>query len=159
MARLSNNNLAAARCRGLATAIAVIMLLCGCSDGNGLAPVRGVVEYDGKPLTGFDHAAVVFTPASGRFATSIVGPDGTFQLTTSGIGEGVVPGRAGVAVSATVNAMGKESQDREARVRWVIPEKFGNADSSSLSYDVLPGKENVLRIVLKSDGVGSISNE
>jgi hypothetical protein len=58
----------------------LIVAFSGCgSDGLPLAPVQGKVLYRGKPL---QFGSVVFQPESGRPATGIVQPDGSFTLTT-----------------------------------------------------------------------------
>lgn len=132
---------------------------CGGSTSE-IAPVSGIVELDGQPMTGFHHAAVVFTPVGGRLATGKIGPDGTFRLTTYGAEDGAVVGTAKVSVSATVDAPAAKSADRlGASVRWVIPRKFGSADASGMTCEVRPGEENQIRIALKSDGTGSVERQ
>lgn len=138
-------------------ATGLLMALGGCGGNpSDIAPVRGVVEFDGKPLPEFDNAAVIFTPAGGRLAKGVIKKDGSFVLSTYGKEDGAVVGAAKVAVSATVDAAGGESIDRQAGVRWVIPEKFADADASGLTCEVKPGEENEFRIRLSADGTGSI---
>jgi len=135
--------------------VACSVLVVGCGRAPNYASVRGVVEYDGQPLTEFDNAAVIFTPKGGRLATGTIGSDGTFQLSTLGIGDGAVVGPARVSVSATVDS-DEPSLERHAGVRWVIPQEFADPDTSGLACEVEPGKENVFRIQLTSDGTASI---
>ena len=133
-----------------------LVLFCGC--GGGLpetAPVHGVVTYDGKPLSGFKNAAVHFTPAAGRPAKSVVSPnDGSFELYTYKSGDGARLGRHMVAVVATVDDP-TDKDERYPGVRFVIPEKFANRDTSGLSYEVKP-EGNVIQIELRSNGTGAI---
>jgi hypothetical protein len=120
-----------------------------------LAEVRGRVEYDGALLPEHDHAAVVLQPQSGRLAKGVIASDGTFQLSTYRAGDGAVVGAAKITVNATVDEKGPKV-DRYAGLRWVIPKKFGDADSSGLTCDVIPDEENIFRIVLRSDGTGEV---
>ena len=133
------------------------LLVVGCS-GNlpRTAVVRGIVELDGSPLTGFDNASVLLTPRAGRMATGVVQPDGTFELGTFADGDGAIPGPAHVAVTATVDDPNAKNIERGIGVRWIIPSHFGG-DDSGLSCEVVPGKENVFRIQLTSSGEGSIA--
>src|SRR5262245_14573061 len=103
---------------------------CGGSPAD-LAQVRGRVEFDGKSLPKFDNAAVVFTPQGGRLAKGVIASDGSFQLSTYKDGDGAVVGKTKVLVSATLNDK-KPDDDRYSGLKWVIPEKFGNADTSGL---------------------------
>ena len=130
----------------------------GCGSSSELAKVRGRVEFDGKTLPTFEQAAVILQPSGGRLAKGIIANDGTFQLSTYRDGDGAVVGAAKISVSATVKASGKKA-DRYPNLRWVIPEKFGNADTAGLTCEVMPGQENVLRIVLRSDGSGVVERE
>ena len=135
------------------------LALCGCNGSSAeLAKVRGRVEYDGKPLPKFDHAAVVLTPTGGRLAKGVIASDGTFQLTTYKDGDGAVVGTAKVSVSATIDDPSEKSEKHEGS-KWVIPHKLGNADTSGLTCEVLPDQENVLRIVIRSDGSGTVERE
>lgn len=135
----------------------IVVLGCG-SDRPDTATVRGVVELDGKPLSGFDNAGVLLTPKGGRMAKGVVQDDGSFELSTFGSGDGAIVGPAHVTVSATVDEPGAVTVDRGIGVRWIIPERFGGEDSG-LSCDVAAGKENVFRIRLTSDGSGQVIAE
>jgi hypothetical protein len=121
-----------------------------------VAPVSGVVEFDGKPLSGFQHAAVAFTPEGGRPAKGTISPaDGTFELSTYTPGDGARIGQHTVAVSATVDDPSSQVEDKYPGVRFITPDKFANRDTSGLTYEVKP-EGNVLRIQLRSDGTGTI---
>ena len=135
---------------------ALLGLLAGCGKSiPDTAPVRGVVEIDGKGLSGFDNAAVLFTPRGGRMARGVVEPDGSFELSTYGRGDGAIVGPAHVTVSATVDDPSAKNMERGVGVRWIIPERFSDEDSG-LSCEVLPGTENFFRIELRSDGTGAV---
>lgn len=137
-----------------------VLLIAGCgSDLPDVAPVRGVVEFDGKPLSGFLHAAVAFTPEAGRPAKGVVSPkNGTFELTTYSPGDGARIGRHAVAVSATVDDPAAKIENKYPAVCFVIPENFADRDASGLAYEVKP-EGNVIRIQIRSDGTGAIVAE
>lgn len=139
---------------GTSTAIA------GCGDNSPeLAPVRGIVEFDGKPIAGFQHAAVAFTPQGGRPAKGTVSSsDGSFELSTYSSGDGARIGTHAVVVSATVDDPSATAEDKYPGVRSVIPEKFANRDTSGLACEVEPGG-NFVRIQIRSDGTGAIVKE
>jgi hypothetical protein len=134
-----------------------LLLISGCGVGlPETAPVRGVVTFDGKALSGFQHAAVAFTPAGGRPAKGVISPnDGSFELTTYKSGDGARVGRHTVAVSATVDEPNSKADDRYPGVRFVIPEKFSDRDTSGLVYEVNT-RSNVVEIQLRSNGTGTI---
>ncbi|MDB5387114.1 MAG: hypothetical protein JWM11_2760 [Planctomycetaceae bacterium] len=64
----------------------LLPLVSGCSGGGNsiarpLAPAKGVVKYNGKPVAG---AAVVFSPKDGSPAQGMTDKDGNFTITTGG---------------------------------------------------------------------------
>lgn len=138
----------------------VLMAAAGCgSDLPEVAPVRGVVEFDGKPLAGFQHGGVIFTPHGGRPGKGVISPeDGTFELTTYSAGDGARIGEHAVAVSATVDDATRTIEGRYSGVRFVIPEKFADRDDSGLTCEVMP-KVNQIRIQIRSDGTGTITKD
>jgi hypothetical protein len=83
------NNMAQVRSWFLVAAGACTALVAGC--GSGLAPVKGVVTLDGKPLP---NASVVFISqeSGGRDASGFTDARGVFQLTTYRPGDGALPG-------------------------------------------------------------------
>jgi hypothetical protein len=129
----------------------------GCSDSlPETAPVKGIVTIDGKPISEFDNAAVIFMPPKGRPAKSVISKnDGSFELATYRTRDGARLGRHAVAVSATVNDASRSSEDKYSGVRFVIPEKFCNGETSGLTYKVEPGINNI-EIQLNSIGTGKI---
>ena len=80
--------------------------------------------------------------------------DGSFELYTYKSGDGARLGRHDVAVSATVEDP-TDKNERYPGVRFIIPEKFGNRDTSGLSYEVKPDG-NTIEIQLKSNGTATI---
>ncbi len=70
----------------------------GCGGRDGPVAVTGVVLLDGQPVSG---ATVAFLPAgeTGRPATGFTDAQGAFRLTTSGKGDGALPGDYRVVVT------------------------------------------------------------
>lgn len=133
----------------------------GCNgDRPETAPVSGIVEYDGQPISGFERGAVTFTPRGGPMAKGTIDPsDGSFRLTTYRDGDGALIGPARVAVSATVDDPRATADDKYPGVRWVIPEKFADRDQSGLTCEVVADEQNVFRIKLSSNGDGTVEVE
>jgi hypothetical protein len=104
-----------------------LLLLQGCGSSatstEGLTvPVKGKITYKGKPLT---SGTVVFEPEdAGREAHGKIQPDGTFELSTYGHGDGAVRGPNRVAVSGNLK----------------LPLKYKNASSSKTEVEVAEGK-------------------
>lgn len=146
----------------LAIVSAICVAFAGCNQrAADLAPVAGVVELDGKPLTGFQNGGVVLTPKGGRLATGVISPtDGTFELTTYEKGDGAKLGAAVIAVSATVDdpAATDKIEGRYQQLKSIIPQQFSDHATSQLTYDVVDG-ENFLRIKLSSDGSAVIESK
>jgi hypothetical protein len=76
--------------------LCVTCSLSGCgSDGPTVVPVKGVVNYNGKPM---EKIAVVFNPeGSGMMATGMTNANGEFSLQTSTPGDGAMVGNYKVA--------------------------------------------------------------
>ena len=141
---------------------ACILLVCVSCDSNAphTSSVKGVVELDGKPLTGFERGSVVFTPRSGRLAVGPINPNsGTFELYTYSSGDGAIVGTAKVAVIAIKVTNGAAGDDRYAAGRSILPEQFSDRDNSGLECEVQPGDANFFRIVLSTDGSGKIETQ
>lgn len=136
-------NRAASFCASLG--LALLLAATGCrSYEKETAPVRGTVTLDGQPIPG---ATVMCAPPSGRAASGVVGPDGSFALSTYGKGDGAIIGRHPVAVFPP-------SPLNEAAVMpaWAakLPMKYQNTASSGLVCEVKRGEDNVLTIELSS---------
>jgi hypothetical protein len=76
----------------------------GCSDSERVEvfPVRGRVNFEGKPLMG--GGAISFMPLAsqkGRNAGGIINPDGTFVMTTYVEGDGAMAGQFRVMINQT----------------------------------------------------------
>jgi hypothetical protein len=112
-------------------------LVSGCTDANGFAPtstyeVKGrVVLRNGAPVTG---GRIVFVPQEqpGLYATSPIGPDGSFELSTLKPGDGAAPGKYKVRVEPDLAAVAGRSGLRKIR----YPARYSDEDSSGLFVTV-----------------------
>ncbi|MGI9455963.1 MAG: hypothetical protein ACR2NU_05340 [Aeoliella sp.] len=145
----------------ISTLLCCLWFVGGCGgDLPTLAPVSGIVELDGAPISEFKNAAVSFTPQGGQLAKSTIDPkDGSFELWTYKEGDGAIVGPAKITVRATVDDPNANSEDKYPGVRWVIPDKFSDRDLSGLTCDVVPGEKNFFRIKISSDGTGTVEME
>lgn len=141
-----------------------LVFAAGCgSGGPELVAVTGKVTFQGKPVAG---ANITFIPANGSIATATTDANGAYTI-SSGESTGVVAGMAAVTVSKmergagggmTQNmspedmqkmAMSGQMTQALAAAKSAIPEKYGNAATSGLKFDVTAGKENEFNIDLQ----------
>jgi len=124
-----------------------LALLCaavgGCSEGVKLAPVSGVITYQGKPVP---NASVLFSPEKGPMAFGKTDANGRYTLKTPSVGEGAVLGKHGVSITANqVSGVYSEfSPDGggTATTKWIIPEKYATSSTSGLSVIVSTEKND-----------------
>ena len=142
--------------------VVIILLPAGCDNGlPETAPVRGMVEYDGKPLADAQYGGIVLTPQGGKIATGELQSDGAFVLSTytEGGGDGAIVGPARLAVTAALDSPTATTTEKHQGVHWMIPRNFTSGDTSGLTCEVQPGVDNVFRIKLSSDGTGTVDVE
>lgn len=95
-------------CRGGVVFSLLLSCVAGCGGGQpfSVAPVSGTVRCNGTPLK---EGLVVFVPVgkadgkakeTGRSASGLIQPDGTYQLTTYDAGDGAIVGPHTVQVLA-----------------------------------------------------------
>jgi hypothetical protein len=115
-------------------ALLVLLLMAGC--GNRLYPVRGTVTLeDGTPLT---KGLVVFEGNVGGapiMARGEVQADGTYQLGTYQLEDGVPPGRYRVLVNPMDHS---DVPDERKNLPFDI--KYLRYDTSGLEYEVKAGR-------------------
>lgn len=121
----------------------------GCGSRPEVAPVRGTVNMDGKPLPG---GRVMFQPIAagedknvGRPALGQIQEDGSFVLTTFEEGDGAVVG----AHHPVVMENRQEDDPNSNRPTRKGP-RIGVISLNDVTFDVVAGKENVFTIELKS---------
>lgn len=131
-----------------------------------LVPAGGVVTMDGQPVAG---AAVTFHPASGvgggppqrdlkPAARAKTDAEGRFRLWTFEEGDGAVPGEHVVTINKVEITASQEDPDAEgydaARAaaepppKYIVPEKYGNPNTSGLTETVSPDGPNDFRFDL-----------
>ncbi|QDT66991.1 hypothetical protein [Calycomorphotria hydatis] len=133
----------------------VFITLAGCqqADRDEVSPVKGVVIYQGNPLSG---GSIQFIPDSsqgttGRMATGKIGPDGTFELTTYEPGDGALPGHHKVTISYYESEEFDPENPTLSESKSLVPEKYGDPTQSGLNAEVLSGKENTFEFTLNAD--------
>jgi hypothetical protein len=136
---LTMNAILSRKSAGWLTLLAVVLCGCGGSDGSKgkLAPVTGRVLFKGEGVTA---AEIFFHPDQSRgneglLGTSVLQEDGSFTITTEGIGTGVRPG----AYKVTLGLSRRPEKELN---------KFRNVKTTPLKYDVPEGGLTDLEIVL-----------
>lgn len=137
------------------TAVVVGSLAClilpGCGGGPDLPPVAdvsGVVTIDGKPLP---RGTIQFVPdesqgTAGATAVGTIDPQGRYTLKTAGV-DGAIVGFHKVGVYA----LEREPEDETAPPPLpLIPPKYFNPDTSTLTAEVKADQDNVIDFPLKS---------
>ena len=120
----------------------------GCSKGPPVYPVKGVVKYQGKPLTtgvvAFHH-----TDAKSPLVKGEIGADGTFHLTTQRPKDGAAPGEYRVTVTSMTPGKGVEGIDKDYRPpQALIPLRYMRLDESPLKATVEPRADNDIQLSL-----------
>ena len=117
---------------------------CGGSDPNELPTVSasGTVTYKDQPVS---KGTVHFQPEKGRPASGII-EDGKFTLTTNTPGDGAVAGKHKVGVEVTEEV---KTKDGDTSVKYVVPEKFANPDTSKIQIEIPPGGNKDIKVEVK----------
>jgi hypothetical protein len=124
--------------RLLLAAILTGLASCG-RGGQGLAPVRGQVLYEGKPANGsivFFHPQDDSGPSAHR-PVGKVGPDGWFELKTDK-GERAPPGRYVVTVVWKSRNGGADDEEKD-----LLPTRYMNPATSQLTAEVKEGSNEL----------------
>jgi hypothetical protein len=130
------------RAIGLCLLAAVAPLVSGCGDERPeRVEVSGQVLIDGQPLT---VGNVKFIPTGSRPSSGKLDGEGKFTLTCYDGGDGVVPGKHRVQISAmeVISA---------SKVRWLAPPKYADFRTSELEFEINEPTDD-LKIELTWDG-------
>ena len=85
---------------------------------------------------------------SGRApASGAIGPDGTYTLQTDDVGEGAVPGKHAVMITALRVGEARGPEEKDPLPPPIIPNKYGNTSTSGLTAEVKEG-DNVINFEL-----------
>lgn len=121
----------------------------GCNNQPPVAPVRGVVTMDGKPLPG---GRVMFSPIAsgenkvvGQSALGHIQPDGSFVLTTFEEGDGAVVGSHRPVVMEN-----RQEDDPNSNRPTRTGPRIGVITLNDVTFEVKAGQENVFTIELDS---------
>ena len=140
--------------RMLATLGLAILVMTGCGgpEGPELAPVKGTVTYQGKPV---ENAGVTFTPTKGGPATAQTNAQGEFTLQTLGkdgavLGDHVVTiaKMDSAAVDASKGDPGRSPPAPSAPPKSLIPVKYAHPEKSGVKQTVKADGPNEFKIDL-----------
>ncbi len=131
----------------------VVIVGCGGSDAPEMAPVKGVVTYQGKPV---ENAGVTFTPTKkGSPATAQTNAQGEFTLQTLGkdgaiLGDHIVTiaKMESQAVDASQGEPGRQPPSKTPPPKSLIPDKYAHPDKSGLKQTVKADGPNEFKIDL-----------
>jgi len=111
------------------------LTIVGCNrSGLNLAPVSGVVTYQGAPV---EKAGVLFMPETGPFAIGTTDAEGRFTLMTANR-EGALVGNHRVAISKNQTISRQIPGERFPRysMKYFLPEKYASPSTSELTATV-----------------------
>jgi len=127
------------------------VLACGCSDRPTLAPVKGTVTLDGKPLA---SGTVMFETKGARQATGKIVKGEIVEVTTYAPNDGLTVGQHNVAVVSIEEAAkpgdGKVTKGDYMSGKSLIPAKYNDPNASGLKVDIKNG-ENAVELKLTSN--------
>lgn len=140
-------------------AVALCVLVVGCSDRPKLAKVKGTVTIDGKPLP---YGTVTFEAKGLRSATGKIVNGEITEVTTYDPGDGAPVGNHRVVVTANAEPgaavvanpgdapKGPPKADYMSG-KSLIPAAYNNPDTSGLTAEIKSG-ENTVELKLLSSG-------
>ncbi|QDU77935.1 hypothetical protein Pan97_50140 [Bremerella volcania] len=148
--------------RILALSPMLLVLVTGCwsSGGPTTYPVKGLVQYEGKPV---EDATVTLIPkqSDGRSASGTTNAEGTFEVTTyispSLQAPGAMPGEYDIVVSKIeVRELDPDLNPQEAQAAFqklgppknLLPKKYRSPNTSGLSVTIENGSPEPLALDL-----------
>ena len=155
-------------CPALMIALTAIIVGCGESENVEVFPARGIVKFDGKPMTGGGAISLVpVVSQNGKNAGGIINADGTFVLTTYEDGDGAMTGSFRVIINQSTSQEpdygGDSDAPGKAAVKAVqtvtsadiIPTIYSDPVSSPVEVKIEACELNELTIDLKRNVPGS----
>ena len=118
----------------LFSVILVAIAGCGGEDGPVAYPVKGMVTFQGKPVT---QGSILFTSTNPELpgANGRLGADGSYQLTTREQGDGAAAGEYKVIIRA-FDGPEQPSDTSSAPPRPLVPLKYTKPGSTPLTKTV-----------------------
>lgn len=119
----------------------------GCSEQEPLVPITGRVFLDDKPL---EFGAVMMQPPSGFPSTGIIQSDGSFEMTTHGLGGGARLGVNKIRVTCFEGQRPSNIRDGDSERpvgRSYIPRRYNNY-ANGLTVEIKPDSNEPLEIRL-----------
>jgi hypothetical protein len=110
---------------------------CGKSTGN----VSGKVSYQGKPLPG-GYVNFMSEGEQGSFKASGIKEDGSYSVSGLAVGPAKISIQ-GLSARRLADLPGQGGKDEKTQQKEVyVPDKYGNAETSGLKYEVKPGSQS-----------------
>lgn len=136
--------------------IAVAAFSClGCSPSAPKYKVRGTVVYsdDKKPIPG-GAIGIEFESTKPPYnrSSSTVGPDGSFELSTSTQGDGALEGEHRIRFTGTTSP---QQPDAKVALSAVMPIEYYEFSTSGLKFDIKPNDENIVNLEVKKPTLGT----
>lgn len=123
----------------------LLLLLAGC--GSNMAQVTGTVTYEGKALK---EGTIIFETTGARPASGKIVEGKIVEVMTLKEGDGITPGTHKVAIHAfetTGGAGGANPGDKSGVAsmmpKRLIPESYGNPETSKLTAEIKAGTNEV----------------
>ncbi len=148
--------------------LTAIIAGCGGSENVEVFPARGIVKFNGKPMTGGGAISLVpVVSQNGKNAGGIINADGTFVLTTYEDGDGAMPGSFRVIINQSTSQEPDYGGDSDATGKAavkavqtvtsadIIPTVYSDPVSSPVEVKIEARELNELTINLERNGAGS----
>jgi hypothetical protein len=137
------------------TAGCCLLGFAGCGSPAGLYPVTGKVLYKGEPAAGavvYFHRQGPAGVASSTIPFGIVEEDGSFYLTSDGVGNGCPPGKYAVLIEWKGKIDAQVAQPKPARVKGKSKVVPVNRRSTRNGVDRLKGRYfEIAKPLLRAD--------
>ncbi|MBN2294467.1 MAG: hypothetical protein JXM70_18705 [Pirellulales bacterium] len=123
--------------------IAGIVAIATVGCGRGTSPVKGKLVFadNQEAVTGLDQFVITMESAEMKLsATGIIGPDGTFSVSTFEEGDGAMPGTYRVVITPPIASLTSEGPIPKP----IIDPSYSKLDTSKLEVKIEPGKNELV---------------
>ncbi len=141
----------------LSTVVTVAIAGCGGAGQREVAPTKGIVTIDGKPLP---QGRVTTEPIAqepgtkpGKAGFGIIQPDGTFVLGTYDTDDGAIVGPHRITLYGQPPYQPESDENLDAKPKKKVRPPFDVLRVIGQNFEVLPDQENLLEIKLTSQMV------